>query len=245
MRKSCEAPAHLSPADLSPVRAIVGDGALDYALVVVTFHFINRMADLLHVDSEGLPEGFRRFEWIRRIGVRIASRLMARMDLRNRRYGTPYAEAVARVAPIFRRATGHEPGAAFAPVSARPKLVEVVQLALEEREKRTSIARATVARIQRVVDEALPRAASDTQGFHARPADPVEAFAFVGTRYAPRTTAEMIGRLRGAGYDDVGILDLATAVADANSWARLHRLTGLAPGILTLPPGGIESGAPR
>jgi alkylhydroperoxidase family enzyme len=41
----------------------------------------------------------------------------------------------------------------------------------------------------------------------------------------------MIEALRGAGYDDLNILDLATAIADANQWARLYRLTGLDPQI--------------
>ena len=35
--------------------------------------------------------------------------------------------------------------------------------------------------------------------------------------------------LQRAGYDDLGILDLAIAVSDANQWARTHRLLGLAP----------------
>ncbi len=60
-----------------------------------------------------------------------------------------------------------------------------------------------------------------------RPTDPVEAFAFVGSRYASRTTERMIEALREAGYDDLGILALTIAVADANNWARLHRLAGL------------------
>ena len=37
----------------------------------------------------------------------------------------------------------------------------------------------------------------------------------------------MIDALREDGYDDLGILDLAIAVADANMWARIYRLAGL------------------
>jgi alkylhydroperoxidase family enzyme len=55
----------------------------------------------------------------------------------------------------------------------------------------------------------------------------VESFAFVGTRYAARTTAATIDALRRAGFDDLHLLDLAVAVADANQWERLRRLTGL------------------
>jgi alkylhydroperoxidase family enzyme len=72
--------------------------------------------------------------------------------------------------------------------------------------------------------------------FHARPADPVEAFAFVGTRYAQRATDAMVDALRGAGFDDLGILDLAIAVADANQWARMRRLLGLPADLLAAVP---------
>ena len=37
----------------------------------------------------------------------------------------------------------------------------------------------------------------------------------------------MIDRLRQEGYDDISILDLAIAVADANMWARMYRLFDL------------------
>jgi hypothetical protein len=62
------------------------------------------------------------------------------------------------------------------------------------------------------------------------------ALAFVGTRYAYRTTVDMIDALRQKGYDDTGILDLAIAVAEANQWARIHRLLDLDPAIFYLNP---------
>lgn len=195
-------------------------------LVLGVFHFINRIADLLHVDAEALPERLRRFESIRRLGVRVASRILARGDLRNRPYAVGWDEARSRIAPLLER---HDARALRA-LAPRPKLVEALQLALEER-GRSSVDRPTLARIHRTVEAALPVAATDVEGFHTRPADPVEAFAFVGTRYAYRTTAEMIDALRRAGYDDLGILDLAIAVADANQWARTHRLLGLSPDV--------------
>src|SRR5262249_21962729 len=122
------------------------------------------------------------------------------------------------------------PAETLAPVAARPKVVELIALAIEERE-RSTLPRDTVARIHRAVEAALPARAEEADGFHPRPAAPIDAFAFVGTRYGARTTEEMIGALRRAGHDDLGILDLAIAVAMANQWARLCRLTGLAPGI--------------
>ena len=107
--------------------------------------------------------------------------------------------------------------------------VETIRLMLEETEQRSSLDREVLVRIYHTVEEALARCRDDVEKPHPRPADPVEAFAFVGTRYANRTTRAMITSLRNAGYDDLGILDLAIAIADANQWARLHRLLGLPP----------------
>ena len=85
------------------MRAIVGDGALDYALVLAGFHFINRVADLLHVDPEALPTPLRRIAPLRRLSVRAASVLLGRMDLANRVYDTSYAQACVRLAPLVER----------------------------------------------------------------------------------------------------------------------------------------------
>ena len=197
VRKAHEQPRLLCPADLYPLRKLVGAGALDYALVLGSFHFVNRMADLLDVSPEALPTPLRRFEPLRRLGTRMASVLLRKtMDLENRPYERSYQEVLAQIAPAFERTLG------------RP-LGEVLSLD------------------DTTVEGALGTCPEDVQGLHPRPADAVEAFAFVGTRYASRTTARMIDALREAGYDDLGILDLAIAVADANNWARLHRLVGL------------------
>jgi hypothetical protein len=229
-RVSVERPALLSPRDLEPVRAEAGDGAVDYALVVGAFHFITRIADLLGVDPEALPEAIRRVEPVRRLGVWIASRLLRRMDLRNRPDDTSWEGAVAALAPRL----GGVPPAALASVRARPKALALIALSLEERDARSTLDRTTLARIHRTVEAALPREVDEARGLHARPADPVEAYAFVGTRDPARTTAAMIDRLRAAGFDDVGLLDLATAIADANQWARVHRLLGLPPSLYSL-----------
>ena len=237
MRAAHAAPARLTPRDLAPLRAVAGDGALDYVLVLGSFHFINRIADLLGVDPDApLPEALRRFELVRRLGVRIASRILARMDLANRAYPTSYAEAVRRAAPLVERSLGRPAGDALAAFGARPKLIEVLALALAERDERSTLDRATLALVQRTVEDALPRSLDDATGFHARPTDPVEAFAFVGTRYPARATAAMVQALRRAGWGDLGILDLATAIADANNWARMHRLLDLEPGLLYVEP---------
>lgn len=218
-----DAPALLSPADLAPLRAAAGDDALDYLLVVAAFHFYNRIADLLGVAPEVLPRALRGVEPLRRLSLRVATLVLRRMDLASRPYPTTFEEACARL-----EAAGSTPaGAALESLRARPQVVEWLALGVEERAHHGTLDRATLARVHHAVEAALPRDAEEAGGLSARPVDPVEAFAFVGTRYAHRTTAAQIAALRRAGYDDLGILDLAIAVADANQWARLHRLAGL------------------
>ncbi len=243
-RKAYEAPALLTPSDLDELRALVGDDALDFALVVNSFHFINRIADLLHVDPEALPEPLRRFELLRKFSVWAASLLMRRMDLANRTYATSFEDAVAAIAPRVGTLSGEALDTAFAPLRTRPKIVETFRLAMEERDLRSGLDRATLARIHATVEDALPTCTEEGEGFHARPTDPVEAFAFVGTRYAYRTTKDMIDALHEAGYDDLGVLDLATAVADANQWARSSRMLGLAPELFYLHQ-GRDTAEPR
>jgi hypothetical protein len=228
VRKAHQQPRLLTASDLDPLRSLVGNGALDYALVLSSFHFINRIADLLSVRPEVLPESLRRFEALRSLANRVASLLFRKaMDLRNRAYPKSYEEALQEMAPVLERARGRSPGEAFAPLRERPKLIEALRLMLEERLDRSSLDGELLARVHRVVEESLAARAEDVEDFHARPDDPVDAFAFVGTRYASRTTPTMIESLRGAGFDDLGILDLAIAIADANQWARLYRLVGL------------------
>ena len=228
VHRAHHAPALLTPADLDPVRAIGGDDALDYLLVLGAFHFITRIADLLAVPPEVLPSMLRRVEVVRRISVWMTSLLLRRMDLANRPDQASFENVRVRVEALL----GRPVGPALEPLRARPKLIESIALALEERDRASSLDRATLLRVQRTVEVALPRFAADADGFHARPSDPVDGFAFVGTRYAQRTTPEAIAALRRAGYDDLGILDLAIAVADANQWARMFRLAGLPPSLL-------------
>lgn len=234
IRKTCERPARLAPADLDPLRTLVGDGALDYTLSIGMFHYINRIADLLGLGSQVLPKALRRFELLRRLGVRLAAMLLARMDLANREYRFSYEQALDDLAPVFEQATGRRLTDEVAALRARPKLIEALRLTIEERDTRSTLRRETLATVHRVVEEALPASGDEAEGFDARPTDPIETFAFIGTRYAHRTTRRMVEALRSQGYDDLGILDLATAVADANHWARTHRLLGLAPELFYL-----------
>jgi len=233
IRRCFESPAGLTTVDLEPVRAVSGDSALTWTLVIGAFHYINRIADLLHVDSEFLPEPLLRFPMLRRAGVFLGSKLLASMDLTNRRFEDSFESACRKMAPVFLRASGREPRDDLEPLRARPQLVEVLRHSLEERDERSLLSRQECARVHALVEQALPRGIDEAEGFHPRPQDPVEAFIFVGTRYPARTTPAMIAALAAAGYDDLRILDLAHAIADANQWARVHRLLGLPRDILT------------
>src|SRR5262249_9298702 len=134
IRRAHAAPATLVPGDLAPLRAVAGDAALEYLLVLCAFHFINRIADLLAVPPEALPDSLRRWERLRRLGVRMASVLLRRMDLRNRAYPTSFVAARAHLESALGRAVGD----AVDPLRARPTLVESIALAVEERQ-RTSL----------------------------------------------------------------------------------------------------------
>jgi len=229
IKKNFATPARLKPADLDPLREIVGDDVYDYLLVIVGFHFVNRIADLLDVPLEGLPKRLRRIKILRRLNQRTAGFLLSKMDLANREYQLTYNHAMINLKSSMPGTSGEGLESTLAMFESRPKLVEVYQLLLAERDDRSSLDRKILAKIHRAVEKALPVTVLDSQGDHTVPESPIEAFAFVGTRYAFRTTRQMIDELRQKGYDDLSILDLAIAVADANLWARLHRLAGLAP----------------
>jgi hypothetical protein len=231
VKKAHFEPKSLLPMDLDPIREIVGDGAIDYAMVMASFHFINRMADLLNVAPELLPNALRRFEFLRRISVRLFSLLLAKFDLANRVYPFSYDTAIANISPVFERIFGRKISTEFKQIENRPKVIEVIQMQLEEMEDFSSLDRETLGKIHRIVEASLPGKRGDTEGYHPIPDDPVEALAFIGTRYAHRMTEERIHKLRSMGYDDVGILDLTVAVADANQWARVYRLLDLDPAI--------------
>ena len=226
VRKTWEQPARLSPSDLEPLREIAGDDALDYALVIGTFHFINRIADLLDVSLEAMPKPLRRFEFLRRMNVSIAGRLLAKMDMRNRSYPFTFNENLETLSALL-EAHGSPYDHGLESLKARPKLLEVTQQLLEEKTLRCSLDQDVLIKINQAVETVLPATIDQARGFQQAPQDAIERLAFVGTRFAYRTTKAMIDMLHQQGYDDLGILDLAIAVADANMWTRIYRLFGL------------------
>ena len=170
---------------------------------------------------------------MRKITVKVASALLSKtFDLENRVYDKSYDEVLADFRARQPRDSKKIGADELSALNNRPQIVEALSLSIEEREQYSTLKSEVVKRIHNIVEGALPEQEEDATGFHERPADPVDAFAFVGTRYAQRTTPTMIDALREAGYDDLGILDLAIAIADANMWGRLHRLLGLKPSLL-------------
>lgn len=231
-RKAQSDPAGLAPADLAPLRELVGDGALEYVLVLCSFHCITRVADLVGAEPE-TPAPLRRFEAMRRIATRAVGLWLRNAGLAGHRYAKSYEQALADIRPFFEQAVGRSPAGDLEPLSTRPQLVEAVQLILEERLERSSLPTETLLRVHRIVEETLESGVEASIPDDSL-VDPIEAFAALGTRYPDRATENTVNALRKAGLDDLGILDLAVAIADSNMWARFHRLLGLSPNIYYL-----------
>ena len=79
--------------------------------------------------------------------------------------------------------------------------------------------------VSRAVAEALPSCDEEATGFHARPPDPIDALAFVGTRYAVRTTDALVSAVRDKyGYAEPELTDLFYAISMRNGIERMNRL---------------------
>lgn len=224
VRSTIDRPAELTPADLEPVRRLVGAGCIDYVIVIDYFHFLNRIVGMLGVPAEFLPALLRRFGRLRTAMVFLAGWAISGSNLANRTYEASFEQVLAEIRPIFTRVTGRDPEIEFAGLRDRPKMVESLGMHISERENRSTLDGGTRATIDHTVEATLA-------GREGRPSTAVEELAVIGTRFAHRTTPGLIGALRAEGWDDPGILDLAIAVADANRWARTRRLLGLDPSL--------------
>lgn len=228
-RKTVFAPARLVPGDLAPVVAAYGQrGALEIVSYVASFHFVNRIADLVGIRSD-LPLVQPRWAWLRHAGVRLQGWAMGRLlDLENRDAGVDAETALAAAEAVL----GPFPPGYRELVKAPNVAAFLTTVADVARRLPPDL----VARVAPVVAAALPATEDDATGFHARPADPIDALAFVGTRYPARTTDEMIGAIRDRyGFGDPELTDLFYAISMRNAFERMDRLLA-AP----LPPGPLD-----
>lgn len=233
--KAYRAPKKLCPGDLDDLRSLVGDSAVTYAFVVCQFHFVNRMADLLHIDADGIPESVRVLGPMRRITVQFLGAVFSKIfKMENRNYDRSFVQVVDEFLALHPNSEATIQREDLAPLESRPHIIEILSSSIRERDEYSSLEKGVASKIHALVEEYLPDNEEDSTGLHKRPEDPVDAFIFVGTRYAQRTTPPMIDALRKAGYDDLGVLDLAIAISDANMWVRLHRLLGLKSSLLTV-----------
>ena len=218
VEKTTFAPARLTPEDLGPVVAEYGRiGALEIVSMVSSFHFINRIADIVGIQSD-LPIVQPRLAWLRRVGVRAQGWLMGRfLDLSNRIIDVDVdaalerAEGVLGALPVGYRDLREAPNVA----AYLTTIADVVE----------HIDRELVEHVTLLVAEALPTCEEEATGLHPRPADPIDALAFVGTRYAARTTRSMIDSIREKyRYDDAKLTDLFYAISMRNAFERTDRL---------------------
>ena len=218
-KKSVRAPAALEPRDLQPLLDRFGvAGTMELVIMLASFHFINRIADLVDVQSE-LPIVQRRWRWLRGAGVRLQGRMMRRLiDLENRPADVDAAALLADLATIR--------GEVLAPGydALRHAPSAIASLHATTRPLPTMDAE-TTRRVTETVGTALPANESESTGFHARPTDPLDALAFVGTRYVVRVTDEMVDAVRTRyGWSDAELTDLFFLISYRNAAERLDRL---------------------
>ena len=218
VQKALHAPARLEPADLADTVAQYGRrGALEVVSYLGAFHFINRIADLVGIQSD-LPVVQQRWAWLRRRGVAFQGWLMGRLlDLSNRPVEVDVAAAIAEAEAVL----GPFP-AGYAALREAPNVAAFLTTVSDVVRR---IDPALVARVAPVVADALPACEDEAVGFHERPTDPIDALAFVGTRYPVRTTDSMIAAVREKyGYGDPELTDLFYAISMRNCFERLDRL---------------------
>ncbi len=220
-RRAFYHPAAMEPDDLSGLRELVGDGANEYALVLAQFHYINRIADLLGVKLP-LPKLVSRTSWLRGPAIAAMARVMGGFDLSQRSWDGSADALVERLSALA-------PGAseALRALESTPAVLEIIDSWFVELAERSTLEPSLRAHILEIAKQALPRDENEAIGLHYLPEDPVDAFVFMGTRYAYRVGPAEIAALRGEGFDDEGLLDLAICVAQANAALRLLPLLGV------------------
>lgn len=220
VRKSVRAPARLAPQDLRPLAQAYGvAGALEVAVTACSFHFINRMADLVGIRSD-MP-------WIRSksgrlwsLAVRFQAFVMRRF-MRFDNLEVAPADLEATLAGVS-AARGWPLPPGYRQLAAVPSLVHWLGTACD---MLPHVPPALFARVRACVEAALPAALDDEPAFERPPADPFEALVRVGTRRPARTSDRMVAAVREAcGYGDPELTDLFFAIGMLNCFARLDRL---------------------
>ena len=223
-RKSVWAPAALEPADLRPLLERWGvPGTMELVTVLGSFHFINRIADLVDVDAD-LPLVQRRWRWLRGAGVWLQGRMMRLMvDLANRPADVDADDLLADLG----RLRGSALPAGYDAYRQAPSAVASLHCTARSL---PSFDPDMIARVTSAVAAALPADESESTGFHPRPDDPLDALCFVATRYVVRTTDEMVEAVRRAyGWDDARLTDLFYVISYRNAVERLDRLLATLP----------------
>jgi len=216
--KSVAQPAWLEPGDLAGIEEAYGArAAVEVVAYTGAFHFINRIADLVGIESD-FPLIQRRFRGLRRLGVRFQGWSMGKLANLSRQQvdvdvDAALAEAEAVLGPL-------PPG--FAALRKAPNVAGYLTTIAEVTRQ---LDPAMLERVTRGVADALPTREEEALGFHPRPTDPVDALIFVGTRYAARTTEALVDAVREkAGYDDAALTDLFYAISMRNGVERMFRL---------------------
>lgn len=223
-KKSVWAPASLEPADLRPLLARWGvPGTMELVTVLGSFHFINRIADLVDVDAD-LPMVQRRWRWLRGAGVWLQARMMRLVvDLENRPADVD-ADALLDELVHLR---GETLPAGYDAYRQAPSAVASLHCTTRSL---PSFDSEMVARVTAAVAAALPADETESTGFHVRPDDPLDALCFVGTRYVVRTTNEMVEAVRRRyGWNDAQLTDLFYVISYRNAVERLDRLLAIVP----------------
>jgi hypothetical protein len=199
--------------------ALLGaSGALEVVAMIGAFHFVTRIADLVGIEPE-LPLVRRRLRWLRSLGVRVQARMMRRvMDLAN----TSVEADVPALLAEMEKIRGEALPAGYRSTTLAPNVAAWAHRLTIELPRLDA---AMLAQVTRAVAAALPGSEEEATGFHARPDDPVDALAFVGTRYAVRTTDALVDAVRKArGWNDGGLTDLFFAISARNAFERVDRL---------------------
>lgn len=221
VRKSVEAPARLCPDDLLPLLRTLGRiGTLEVTAMLVAFHFINRMADLVGIRSDIPLIAPNRWRSLWSLGVRLQGLALRRVfDFTNRAPEGVDTDAILEHWKRIRKAplpAGYE---------AMRESLGVAAWLGSAIKSYPLLDPAMVERVNAEVHAALPSCREEARGFHPRPEDPLDALAFVGTRYPARTTDEMVEALRRKySWGDPEITDFFYAIAMANCFERLDRL---------------------